>query len=332
MSVPVDRDTLIDRRYIHRIRLNSEGTSRKVQIGTEAFARETEWFTLDDCEMTERGLSTPAVERIVRARSTRPPSRWPTGKAKKVPDTEARAQAVLRRLADALKVESVVVVNRVRGEIAAVTGVSQQTQADLDTAVAEANRWLEGQAEVRRDLFARLDEAVAAQRTKQTRELLARVNATSSHDRTDTDTDTDTDTEDVIAAAAADYMTAFTSEAYQRVRGILDDLSRTGRHLQPAQMRPLVEKAIRAAADAGSLTGDREASARPQPADLALPGQARPGGTRRRPAAAQAEESAQAGGTPILDQEKLPALRRRPRPELRHRQPDRHRRGAKRPP
>ncbi|MEV8037637.1 tyrosine-type recombinase/integrase [Streptomyces sp. NPDC086182] len=53
--------------------------------------------------MTERGLSTPAVERIVRARSTRPPSRWPTGKAKKVPDTEARAQVVLRRLADALK-------------------------------------------------------------------------------------------------------------------------------------------------------------------------------------------------------------------------------------
>jgi hypothetical protein len=123
--------------------------------------------------------------------------------------------------------------------------------AELDAAVAEANRWLEGQAEVRRDLFARLDEAVAARRTKQIRELLARVNATASHDRTDT--------EDVIAAAAADYMTAFTSEAYERVRDILDDLSRTGRHLQPAQMRPLVEKAIQAAADAGSLTGDREA-------------------------------------------------------------------------
>ncbi|UXY33240.1 hypothetical protein [Streptomyces sp. HUAS TT20] len=251
MSVPVERDTLIDRWYVHRIRLNSEGTSRKVQIGTEAFAREPEWFALDDCEMTERGLSTPAVERIVRARSTRPPSRWPTGKVKKVPGTEARAQVVLRRLADALKVESVVVVNRVLGEIAAVTGVSQQTQAELDTAVAGANRWLEGQAEVRRDLFARLDEAVAARRTKQIRELLARVNATASHDRTDT--------EDVIAAAAADYMTAFTSEAYERVRGILDGLSRTGRHLQPAQMRPLVEKAIQAAADAGSLTGDREA-------------------------------------------------------------------------
>ncbi|WP_370270460.1 hypothetical protein [Streptomyces sp. V4I8] len=251
MSVPVDRDTLIDRWYVHRIRLNSEGTTRKVRIGTEAFARETEWFALDDCEMTERGLSTPAVERIVRARSTRPASRWPTGKARKAPDTEARAQVVLRRLADALKVESVVVVNRVLGEIAAMTGMSQQTLAEVDAAVAEANRWLERQAEVRRDLFARLDEAVAARRTKQIRELLARVNATASHDRTDT--------EDIIAAAAADYMTAFTAEAYQRVRDILDDLSRTGRHLQPAQLRPLVEKAIQAAADAGSLMGDREA-------------------------------------------------------------------------
>lgn len=251
MSVPADRNTLIDRWYVHRVRLNSEGTTRKVRIGTEAFARETEWFPLDDCEMTERGLSTLAVERIVRARSTRPASRWPTGKARKAPGTEARAQVVLRRLADALKVESVVVVNRVLGEIAAMTGMGQQTQAELDAAVAEANRWLEGRAEVRRDFFARLDEAVAARRTKQIRELLARVNATASHDRTDT--------EDVIAVAAADYMTAFTAEAYERVRNILDDLSRTGRHLQPASMRSLVEKAIRAAADAGSLMGDREA-------------------------------------------------------------------------
>ncbi|WP_327347409.1 hypothetical protein [Streptomyces europaeiscabiei] len=76
MSVPVDRDTLIDRWYVHRIRLDSEGTARRVRIGTEAFARETEWFALDDCEMTERGLSTPAVEQIVRSRSSRPVTRW----------------------------------------------------------------------------------------------------------------------------------------------------------------------------------------------------------------------------------------------------------------
>ncbi|WP_406076388.1 hypothetical protein [Streptomyces virginiae] len=37
VSVPMDRDTLIDRWYIHRIRLDSIGISRQVRIGTEAF-------------------------------------------------------------------------------------------------------------------------------------------------------------------------------------------------------------------------------------------------------------------------------------------------------
>ncbi|GAA0908439.1 hypothetical protein GCM10009574_101200 [Streptomyces asiaticus] len=46
MSVPVDRDTLIRRWYVHRIRLDSEGTARRVRIGTEAFARPIEWFAL----------------------------------------------------------------------------------------------------------------------------------------------------------------------------------------------------------------------------------------------------------------------------------------------
>ncbi|MFC9399132.1 hypothetical protein ACFTWS_39330 [Streptomyces sp. NPDC057027] len=73
VSVPVDRGTLIRRWYVHRIRLDSEGTERRVRIGTEAFARPTEWFALDECEMTERGLTTPAVECIVKARTTAPP-------------------------------------------------------------------------------------------------------------------------------------------------------------------------------------------------------------------------------------------------------------------
>ncbi|MFF4138524.1 hypothetical protein ACFY1B_45430 [Streptomyces mirabilis] len=37
MSVPVDRDMLIRRWYVHRIRLDSESTVRRVRIGTEAF-------------------------------------------------------------------------------------------------------------------------------------------------------------------------------------------------------------------------------------------------------------------------------------------------------
>jgi len=89
VSVPVDRGTLIDRWYVHRIRLDSEGTVRRVKIGTEAFARSVEWFGLDDCAMTKRGLSTPAVERITKSRRTPPPTRWTPGKAQKVPPPPA---------------------------------------------------------------------------------------------------------------------------------------------------------------------------------------------------------------------------------------------------
>jgi hypothetical protein len=51
MSVPVDRDMLIRRRYVHRVRLDSESTVRRVRTGTEAFARPTERFGLEEREI-----------------------------------------------------------------------------------------------------------------------------------------------------------------------------------------------------------------------------------------------------------------------------------------
>ncbi|WP_158781225.1 hypothetical protein [Streptomyces sp. NRRL S-237] len=136
VSVPVDRDTLIDRWYIHRIRLDSVGTSRQVRIGTEAFMRPTEWFELEECEMTGRGLTTPAVERLVQSRSTRPVSRRATGQARKAPDPRARVELLLRKLAEAQKPGSVFVVTQTSGEIAAVTGLDEQGQAQARAAVA----------------------------------------------------------------------------------------------------------------------------------------------------------------------------------------------------
>ncbi|MDT0456438.1 hypothetical protein RM550_11935 [Streptomyces sp. DSM 41527] len=72
ISVPVDDDTLVRRWYVHRVRFESAGTAREVRIGTQAFARDTEWFTLDDCDITDRGLSTPATEHIIRSPRTAP--------------------------------------------------------------------------------------------------------------------------------------------------------------------------------------------------------------------------------------------------------------------
>lgn len=96
VSVPVDRETLINRWCVHRIRLDSEGTARRVRIGTEAFARPTGWLTLDEGAMTERGLATPAIGRIVHTHRTPPPSQWRTSKAKKVPTAQVRARTLMR--------------------------------------------------------------------------------------------------------------------------------------------------------------------------------------------------------------------------------------------
>ncbi len=258
VSVPVDRDTLIHRWYVHRIRLDSEGTARRVRIGTEAFARPTEWFDLDKCEMTEQGLSTPAVERIIQARSTPPPSRWSPGKARKVPEPDARAEGLLRRLLYARRVDSVVMVTQVCREIADLDRVSQEIQGRLEAAVRNAHVWLEEQAEVRHRLFARLDQAVTDQSAGKVRKLLVRVNATASHDRTQA--------EDAIVAKATDYFAGLdnltqeavdaeaaaertAAEAAGRVRTILKGLRRHDAYSH--DLRDQVQTLIRSAAAAG---------------------------------------------------------------------------------
>lgn len=100
--------------------------------------------------------------------------------------------------ADARRVESVLVVTQVCCDIATLTGVEGKLQAQLAAAVSDAERWLEGQTQVRRELFLRLEEALAARDAVQVGQLLARVNATASHDRTAD--------EHTIADVAAEYL------------------------------------------------------------------------------------------------------------------------------
>jgi hypothetical protein len=254
VSVPVSRDTLIDRWYVHRIRLDSQDTTRRVRIGTEAFARPTEWFALDECEMTERGLTTPAVARIIRSRTTRPPTAAVSAgreKSRKAPDPQARAQMLLRQLADARKVESAVVVTRLCEQITALTGTNEKTQAQLTTAIADARSWLGQQTEVRRSRFSELEAAVSQGHTQQVRALLSRVNATASHDRTED--------EDRIADAAADYLTNIRSAAIHRVHGLLGYLRRRPRGVAAERLRPDVQEMLQAAAEAGRLDPRQEA-------------------------------------------------------------------------
>ncbi|MFD5343058.1 hypothetical protein ACFWJY_04635 [Streptomyces anulatus] len=196
--VPVDRVTLVRRWYVHRIRLDSEGTARRVRIGTEAFARPTEWFALNECEMTEQGLSTPAVERIVRSRNTPPPARRTPAKDKAVPDVRTRTQVLFRRIEEGRAVGSVVVVARVSHTLATLDGMDQETRSQTDTVLQDAKLWLREQAAARQEMFTQLSEAVAEGKVQEARGLLTRVNAIAAHDRTDTETQT--------AGAAAGFL------------------------------------------------------------------------------------------------------------------------------
>ncbi|KIZ15754.1 zinc finger domain-containing protein [Streptomyces natalensis] len=266
MSVPVDDDTLVRRWYVHRVRFDSAGTAREVRIGTQAFARDTEWFTLDECDMTDRGLSTPAVKRIVRSRSTRPVAPWPTGRTRRVPDAQARAKGLLRRLADAQKFGSVVVVTRVCREIAAVTGGDEETRRQLTAAVSEAERWLEAQAAVRQELFGQLEKAVASGKAKQVRKLLTRANATAGHDRSDA--------ENAIVDAAVEQLAAHRREqaaaqaaaraasgawrAAGRVHTLLTTLQRRGIGQRREAMRDLVQELVRVAEQADDCVDPRQ--------------------------------------------------------------------------
>lgn len=55
------------------IQLVPDGTRRRIQVGTERHGGTTDWFDLDEVELTDSGLTTPAVEEIRRLRTTRRP-------------------------------------------------------------------------------------------------------------------------------------------------------------------------------------------------------------------------------------------------------------------
>ncbi|MFD8779251.1 hypothetical protein [Streptomyces sp. NPDC059916] len=216
--------------------------------------------------MTERGLSTPVVEEIVRARNAPRPSLWSPGKAKRVPEPEARAQALLRRLVYARRIESAVLAKQVCGEIEDLTGVERELQEQLEAAVRHARVWLVEQNEARRRLFDNLKKAVAEQRPGRVRRLLLRVNGTAAEDRTEAEAvvyeratkyfeSLDDLTRDAVEAEAATEKEA--RKAAARVRSALQGLRRYDAY--PSDLRPQVEGLLRSATLAGELLKPSEA-------------------------------------------------------------------------
>ncbi|WP_432066252.1 hypothetical protein [Streptomyces sp. C10-9-1] len=72
-EMPSDPDVLLQQGYVNRIQLVPDGTRRRIQVGTERHGGTTEWFELHEVELTDSGLTTPAVKEIRRLRTTRRP-------------------------------------------------------------------------------------------------------------------------------------------------------------------------------------------------------------------------------------------------------------------
>jgi hypothetical protein len=85
-----DPDALLRQGCVNRIQLVPDGTRRRIQVGTERHGGTTDWFDLDEVELTDSGLTTPAVEEIRRLRTRRRPiGVW----APKAPPSQGRPAA-----------------------------------------------------------------------------------------------------------------------------------------------------------------------------------------------------------------------------------------------
>ncbi|MEU9331019.1 hypothetical protein AB0D91_46165 [Streptomyces canus] len=116
------------------------------------------------------------------------------------------------------------VVSRVLRDIADLTGLEGATKAQLTAAVSDAEAWLEDQVRVRRELFSQLEKTLAARDALEVRQLLTRVNATASHDRTADET--------TVADVAATYVAEQQQSYAEQLRAKAAD-RRDRLHLMP---------------------------------------------------------------------------------------------------
>ncbi|WDN56068.1 zinc finger domain-containing protein [Streptomyces clavuligerus] len=95
--VPVDRAVLQRLRYIHRVRCESDGTGRRVLIGTQT-ADGTHWHPLDGCTLGPTGLHTPSLDRLPARPLAKAPAREPAPPRRRM---SREVRSLLLRLATA---------------------------------------------------------------------------------------------------------------------------------------------------------------------------------------------------------------------------------------
>ncbi|MER5914993.1 hypothetical protein ABT124_32155 [Streptomyces sp. NPDC001982] len=162
-GLPLEPGTLSRCRYVYRVRLQSEGTDRQVWIGTESFARPTEWVPLADCGWTADGLVTEAAQRILKDSRTDP-----------LPRTQPLPEAVTRLIRGLESAQRSGTVEHVRrlceGSDSFLQTLEPHARMEAQQALAEARTWLDGHMGYQQRVFADLQRAVDEKRAWDVRE------------------------------------------------------------------------------------------------------------------------------------------------------------------
>ncbi|MBV9022781.1 MAG: hypothetical protein JO362_02980, partial [Streptomycetaceae bacterium] len=162
-GVTASPQRLTEQRYVHRVRCDSEGSGRRVLLGTQTLGYGIRWFDLSECRMTEGGLVTPAVEQILadrraaaaaaaeRAQESVTPTGSTAAKARSETATAVphvtgspRVEGLRRRLEEARKAGQVRVVQELyrTAEQLAATPLETASAQVLREVLAQTAQWL----------------------------------------------------------------------------------------------------------------------------------------------------------------------------------------------
>ncbi|WP_406482642.1 hypothetical protein [Streptomyces sp. NBC_01615] len=154
--------------YVHRVRCESDGTGRRVWIGTQSLGHATDWVPLSDCTWTSDGLLTPAAAQILRERplpGTGSPFAPDGSPARSGPLPESVA-TLIRGLETAQRTGSVEHVRRLcAGSASFLDRLEGAAREEAEQALEQARTWLAGHEEYQRRIFAELAQAVAQKRS-----------------------------------------------------------------------------------------------------------------------------------------------------------------------
>jgi hypothetical protein len=169
-GVPLEPGTLARCRYVYRVRVQSEGTNRRVWIGTESLARPTEWVPLADCGWTGDGFVTEAAQRILKELPA-----GPSPRTQPLPEAVTR---LIRGLESAQRSGTVEHVRRLcEGSDSFLETLEPHARTQAQQALTEARTWLDGHMGYQQRVFADLERAVDEKRAWDVREHYNRATA-----------------------------------------------------------------------------------------------------------------------------------------------------------